>query len=315
MLTLAMGLFGSSFTASKVLTGTVPPAVAALLRFGCGALVLLLWLGISGRGFGLSARGWGHVVLGGALGVFAFNALFFWGLHLAPSVDGSLIIPVLSPVLTVAASALFLGEDVSAARLIGMAVGISGAVVLVLDVGVHSGGRRLMGDLVYVLGAAVWTAYTLLGRILVGIDPVKAIAFSTSVGALLLAALAAPALSSVTWSTLPAGIWVDIGYLAIGPAAIAYVLYYRGIKAVGPANASTMMLLVPFFGATGGVLFLGETLSVVQVIGALLLLAGALLALTDGRIGRSARVPADPVGSGTRARTIRSPPVPRCRSS
>jgi drug/metabolite transporter (DMT)-like permease len=289
MLSVAMGLFGSSFTASKVLTGAVPPTVAALLRFGCGAVVLLLWLGVSGRGFGLSARNWRHVLLGGALGVFAFNALFFWGLHLAPSIDGSLIVPVLSPVLTVAASALFLREGVSAARMLGMAVGISGAVVLLLDVGVHSGRGRLVGDLVYVLSAAVWTAYTLLGRrILVGIDPVKAIALSTSLGALMLGALAAPQLSTVAWSSLPAGIWLDIAYLAIGPTAIAYVVFYQGIKAVGPANASTMMLLVPFFGATGGVLFLREALSVVQGIGALLLLTGALLALTDGRIGRSA---------------------------
>jgi drug/metabolite transporter (DMT)-like permease len=287
MLTFAMALFGSAFTGSKVLAGTVPPEVAALLRFGCGALVLLLWLGISGRGFGLSARDWGRIALAGALGVFAFNALFFWGLHLAPSIDGSLIVPVLSPVLTIAASALVLREGVSLARMIGLAVGVSGAVVFLLGVGGHSGGGRLVGDLVYVVGAVVWTAYILIGRrILVGIDPVKAIALATSVGSLMLAALAAPKLPSVTWSALSTGFWLNIVYLAIGPTTIAYVWFYRGIKAVGPANASIMMLLVPFFGATGGVLFLNETLSVVQAIGALLMLTGALLALTNGRIGR-----------------------------
>lgn len=283
LLTLAMALFGSAFTGSKVLAGTVPPEVAALLRFSCGALALLAWLAVSGSWPRLSARDWGRIAVAGGLGVFAFNALFFWGLHLAPSVDGSLIVPVLSPVLTTAVSALFLGDTASRARLVGLALGVAGAVVFLIEVRGHADARRLVGDLIYVVGAAVWTAYTLIGRrVLTGMDPVRAMALATSLGSLMLAVLAAPRLPAVDWGQLSPGFWINIAYLGIGPTALAYVWYYRGIKVVGAANASVMMLLIPLFGATGGVLLLHERLTVVQVIGALLMLAGALLAVTNG---------------------------------
>ncbi|MEU8248878.1 EamA family transporter [Nonomuraea sp. NPDC048916] len=290
VLTAAMALFGSAFTASKILADTLPPAVAAALRFGCGALVLLIWLGVTGRGFGLPARDWPRILLAGALGIFAFNWLFFWGLHQSPSVDGSILVPVLSPVLTTAVSALFLHETASPARIAGLTVGVGGAVLFLLGVDGPASGERLIGDLAYVAGAGVWTAYTLLGRrILAGIDPLKATALTMSAGSLMLVLAAAPALPSVAWSDLSAGIWLDIAYLGVFPTAIAYVAYFHGIRSMGPARASIMMLLVPVFGATGGLVVLHESLTLVQYAGGALMLAGALLAVARDAFAAPAR--------------------------
>jgi drug/metabolite transporter (DMT)-like permease len=301
MLTLTMALFGSAFTGSKVLASEVPPQVAALLRFGCGALVLLGWLAVTGRGFGLSGPEWRRIVLAGGLGVFAFNGLFFWGLHLAPSVDGSIIVPVLSPVLTAAVAALFLGESMTGMRLVGLVVGVGGAVLFLTSLnGTVAGADRLLGDLAYVAGAAVWTGYTLIGRrILVGIEPVKAIALATTVGSVMLAALAAPEVGSVAWGDLSAGFWANVAYLAIGPTAIAYVGFYQGIRTVGPANAAIMMFLVPVFGVTSGVVFLDESLSALQVATGLLMFLGALLAVANRRVSRPDRtLPAEAPARG-----------------
>ena len=298
MLTLTMALFGSAFTGSKVLASAVPPEVAALLRFGCGAVVLLCWLGFTGRGFGLSGSEWSRILLAGGLGVFAFNALFFWGLHLAPSVDGSIIVPVLSPVLTAGVAVLFLGDSMSGTRSVGLVVGVAGAVLFLVSVnGADAGADRLLGDLAYMMGAAVWTGYTLIGRrILVGIDPLKAIALATAAGSLMLSALAAPKVASVQWGDLSVGFWVTVAYLAVGPTAIAYVGYYQGIRSVGPASASIMMFLVPVFGVTSGVVFLDESLTAPQAVAGLLMFVGALLAVLNRRIVRRSRdVPAGTV--------------------
>ncbi|HEX5993968.1 MAG TPA: DMT family transporter [Jiangellales bacterium] len=290
VLTAAMALFGSAFAASKALADALPPEVAAALRFGCGALVLLIWLAATGRGFGLPARDLPRILAAGALGVFGFNWLFFWGLHQSPSVDGSIIVPVLSPVLTTAVSALFFHDAVSPARIAGLAAGVGGAVVFLLGVDGPANGQRLVGDLAYVAGAGVWAAYTLLGRrILVGIDPLKATALVTSTGSLMLVVAAAPAMPSVPWSNLSAGIWLDVAYLGVGPTAIAYVAYFHGIRAVGPARASIMMLLVPVFGAAGGLIVLHESLTVVQTVGGALMLAGALFAVASDTFTTPAR--------------------------
>ncbi|MFD5387172.1 DMT family transporter [Streptomyces sp. NPDC127074] len=298
LLTVTMLLWGSAFSSSKSVVAQMPHTVAALLRFGGGAIALLAAVALFGRpaapavarGGGraapASARGGGRAALAGLLGVFAYNGFFFWGLSLAPSLDAGILIPVLSPVLT-SAFLLVTGRDrPSGARLSGLALGLAGAVVFFFGAGgsAHGGATRLTGDLLYLLSAVCWAAYTLIGpRVLAGVDPLRATTYATCAGAVLLGALAAPDLGETHWSELPTGLWLNVVFLAIGPAAVANLLYYRGVGAVGPASASLMMFMVPVINTVCAMLFLGESFGGLQALGALVLLSGAVLAVTRGR--------------------------------
>ncbi|MBI0383757.1 DMT family transporter, partial [Streptomyces albiflaviniger] len=217
----------------------------------------------------------------------AYNGFFFWGLSLAPSLDAGIVIPVLSPVLTSAFLLVTGRERASGGRLAGLALGLAGAVVFFFGAGgsAHGGTTRLTGDLLYLLSAVCWAAYTLIGpRVLAGIDPLRATTYATCAGAVLLSALAAPDLGEVRWDGLPAGLWLNVVFLAIGPAAVANLLYYRGVGAVGPASASLMMFMVPVVNTVCSMVFLGESFGALQALGALVLLSGAVLAVTRGRV-------------------------------
>ena len=115
-------------------------------------------------------------------------------------------------------------------------------------------------------------------------------ALAVSHGLMLLAAWALPQLATIDWTGLPADFWVEIGYLALLPTALGYALYYRGVRDVGPTTASIMMFLVPISGATLAWLLLGQTLQGLQIVGALTMAGGALLAVlsTGARPGRAA---------------------------
>ncbi|MGW2635643.1 DMT family transporter [Streptomyces sp. NPDC001348] len=290
LLTVTMVLWGCAFASSKVVVGQVPHSVAAFLRFGGGALALLVALRLSGDR--RTRPGWrerGRAALAGVLGVFLYNICFFWGLSLAPAMDGSLIIPVLSPVLTSAAVLLTGRETASAGRVAGLALGLAGAVVFFLGAvgagGAAGGGSgRLAGDLLFLAAAASWAAFTLLGpRVLVGIEPLRATTYATVSGALLLGAYSAPDWAGTHWSATGPGVWLNVVFLALGPAALANLLYYRGVKAVGPASASLMMFLVPAVGTLCAAVFLGESFTGTQSAGAGILVAGAVLAVARGR--------------------------------
>ncbi|MFF4404298.1 DMT family transporter [Streptomyces sp. NPDC001262] len=289
-----MAFFGSAFTSSKVVVGQVPHQVAAALRFGGGAVILLLILAVAGRRSG--AFVWREAVragLVGLLGVFAYNLFFFWGLSLAPSVDGSIIVPVLSPVLTTTALLVMGKETASVPRIAGLVLGVAGAVVFFLGIGDAAGGvsgERLTGDLVYLLGAAAWAAYSITSkRVLAGIEPLRATTYGTVAGAFGLVLLALPSVPDTHWSSLPASTWANVAYLAVGPTAIAYLCFYRGLRSVSPSTATVMMFAVPVFGVTSSVLFLGESFTATQVAGGVVMLAGALLAVTQGRFARAGR--------------------------
>ncbi|MEE1927336.1 DMT family transporter [Streptomyces sp. TRM 70351] len=301
-LLVTMALFGSAFASSKAVVGHMPHQVAAFLRFGGGAVILLVILAFitsrSARGGKLTGKQIARAAAVGLIGVFAYNLFFFWGLSLAPSADGSIIVPVLSPVLTTLFLLITRRETASARRMCGLGIGLAGAVVFFLGaggVGSDVDSTRLAGDFVFLLGAASWATYSIASKkVLVGMDPLRATTYGTAAGALGLLLLALPFLPDVEWSGTPGHTWANVVYLAVGPTAVAYLFYYRGLRVVSPSTATVVMFTVPVFGVTCAVVFLGESITGLQLVGAVVMLAGALLAVTQKRLPENARGKAAP---------------------
>ncbi|MET7855292.1 DMT family transporter [Streptomyces avermitilis] len=290
-LLMTMVLWGSAFSSSKAVVEYVPPSVGALLRFGGGAIALLVAVRLFGgrKASRVPARNGWRAAAAGVLGVFAYNGFFFWGLSKAPSLDAGILIPVMSPVLT-STFLLLTGKDrAGVARITGLVLGLTGAAVFFAGAGgsAEGGSSRLWGDALFLISAVCWAGYTLVGsRVLSGIEPLRATTYATCAGAVLLGILAAPDMAEVQWSELPSGVWLNTVYLAIGAAAIANLLYYRGVATVGPANASLMMFTVPVVNTLCATLFLGESFGWLQGTGAAVLLVGAALAVTQGKLPR-----------------------------
>lgn len=285
-LAITMAFWGGAFPSSEITVRYVPHTVAALLRFGGGALLLWLFVALS-RGdaavrppLRLKIR----AAVAGVVGVFAYNSFFFWGLSYAPAIDGTALVPVLAPVLTAAVLIVGRRETPSRARAAGLLIGLAGAAVFVAGSPHGASGRRFTGDLLFLVAAACWTAYSLLSpKALAGMDPLRATAYAVTSGAVVLAVPAAPSLAGVHWSALPAVFWWNVVYLAVGATSIAYTLYYRGIRGVGPATATTMMFCAPVTGVAASMAFLGESFGPYEAAGAGAMLVGAVLAVARRR--------------------------------
>jgi drug/metabolite transporter (DMT)-like permease len=59
---------------------------------------------------------------------------------------------------------------------------------------------------------------------------------------------------------------------------VAYVMYFRLISRVGPANAITVTFLIPVFGLLWGWLFLNETITSAMMVGCAVIVMGTALA-------------------------------------
>ncbi|MFL6117575.1 MAG: DMT family transporter [Catenulispora sp.] len=289
-LVLTMALWGSGFVVSKKAVEQMPHSVAAVIRFGSGAVVLLLVLAVlRGGRIRVDRSQLGPLLLAGVLGTGVYNAVLFFGLSRAPAIDGTIIVPVLSPILTTAAALALRWDRPQRRRVAGLLLGACGAAVFLLGAaGPGAGHGRLSGDLAYVAAAASWSAYTLVGKkILAGVEPFTATAVSMAFGALLLAALAVPDLGRVAWHALPGSFYTTMAYLVLFPTAVAYGLFYVGVRAVGPTTASVLMFLVPVSGTALAWLLLGESADGAQLIGSAAMLAGALAAtVAPGSRGR-----------------------------
>ncbi len=92
-------------------------------------------------------------------------------------------------------------------------------------------------------------------------------------GALLLPLLATQPLA---WISTPSGAAMAL-YLGVATMGLANVLLTRGMRTLTPGPATTLMLTDPVVATVLGVVVLGETLAVVEVIGVLVILAGLFL--------------------------------------
>ncbi len=284
-LVLAMVLWGGAFPSSQWATMHVPHAVAALMRFGGGAVVLAVIAAPQWRSHKPTRAMIGGACLAGLIGVFGYNTLFFWGVTMAPANDGSVIFPVLTPVFTTFVLIAMRKESARWLRILGLVLGVAGAALFFLTTGAQAatGSHRLEGDAVFALGAGVWTIYTLLNRqLLRGMDAVLAVAVQTAVGSVALALYAAPDLSKVAWSSQPGSFWLNAAYLSVGPTALSYLFFARGIRDLGASTAAIMMFAVPLFGTVFSLIFLHETFTFLQVVAAIVMVGGALLAVAAG---------------------------------
>jgi len=109
-----------------------------------------------------------------------------------------------------------------------------------------------------------------------------------------LSATLALAIPAWLWwpATMPSSsAWLTAAALAVFSTGVAYVLYFRLIANIGPANAIAVTFLVPAFAVLWGWLMLGEQVSGAMLIGCAVILFGTSLAtgvlkMPTYRIGR-----------------------------
>ncbi len=83
-----------------------------------------------------------------------------------------------------------------------------------------------------------------------------------------------------------AGAYLAIGYMAVFPSFVAYLLFNRGIELIGASQAGQSTHLMPLFGSLLAVVFLGEQFRSYHLMGIVLIAAGiALASVQTGRLG------------------------------
>ena len=163
-----------------------------------------------------------------------------------------------------------------------LVVALVGLVLLVgLTTGASAGTGVLLGALLACGSALGYAVVTVTGgRVPAGV-PVTLVGFAG--GALLLtpAALAA----GLTFTPDPVALAVLL-YLGVVPSALAYGLFFTGLRTVPGAIASIVTLLEPLTATALATAFLGERLAPGALAGALLVLA-AVAGLYPRRMGDS----------------------------
>jgi drug/metabolite transporter (DMT)-like permease len=270
-LALVAAIWGSTFIAGRIVSAQMSAPVAAFGRFLIATLALVVLLLVQEHGLPrLSVRQWMNFTLLGAIGVAIYALLYMYGLQTVTASRGSLIMALI-PAATLLAGALFLHEPLTRQRVLGVVLALVGVAV---ELGDGNPLKLFTGPIGYgevaMFGCVLaWSAYTLLGKRIMG-EGMSALAATTCAAitgtAILFVACAVTgdlAPPAANWKA-----WLALAYMGLLGTAIAYIWFFDGVKAIGPARSAVFINLVPVVAITLGVLLLGERLDFAMVAGA-----------------------------------------------
>jgi drug/metabolite transporter (DMT)-like permease len=206
--------------------------------------------------------------------------LIGWGEQRIPSSLTAILIASLPLVVAVLALRVDHAERPTRARLIGMLIGLAGVAALVgLDLG--GSGTELAGAAAVLLATVGYAVGPMIVKHkLTGADPLGPVTAAMAIASIMLLPFGIADLPASAPSFDAAMSVVVLGLVC---SALAFMLFFQLIAAIGPARAAVITYINPIVALALGVAVLGEDVGPGAIAGLLLILAGSWLA-TDGRL-------------------------------
>lgn len=279
------GIWGVNFSFIKVALDTLTPFAFNALRFPLASLVLLGLLRARGP-LGRPCRADLPRIVGlGLLGHVLYQVFFIVGVSLTSAGNSSLLLAT-TPVWTILLS-VALGHERPPPQVWGGVFGTLAGIVLVVMGGEGLGEGALVGDALMLLAAVGWSTYTVGSRTLVrryGALPMTA--WTLWVGTPGVFLVGVPALARSRLGEVPPIGWAGVVYAGAFGIAVAYVLWYHGVRRLGNARTAVYSNLVPVVALAVAWAWLHERPTVLQLIGAAVIIGGLSLARFGPRRGR-----------------------------
>ncbi|WP_226761471.1 DMT family transporter [Arthrobacter sp. SO3] len=288
-LVLATLFWSGNFVVGRAAVTSMSPLDLTYWRWTFAAVPLLLlahfaekpdWRAVLGR--------WPALLLLSALGMSAYTLLLYAALGHTSAVNASLITAA-SPALIVVMAIVLLGEKATRLGWAGICLGLLG-VLLVLTRGEL---QRIVslsintGELMMIGAIFVWGCYTIIARRL-DIPAITSTAMQVLIASVTLTPFALAL--DVRLPETPAEGW-SLAYIVVFPSLGAYLFWNLALKTTPPGTAGNYLNLIVVFTAVITVA-LGTPLTLVQIAGGILVIAGVLL--TGMKVRGKAPEPAAP---------------------
>lgn len=225
----------------------------------------------------------GDLLLYGFLTSTVALGFLFFGLENTTVLDMSLI-TLANPLVITLAGYFFLGEHVTKKEKLGMAIALAGTLLTVIEPIIQNGGAeiRLSGNVLIVgyLIATGWSAVVAKKLLRANVSPIMMTNTSFIIGFLsfLPFILLGPQNTIYHILNTPAKFHLGVVYMALLSGTLAYFLANRAQKTIEIGDASVFAYLYPLFSTPLAVLWLGEKITPIFVVGGIIITIGVVIA-------------------------------------
>ena len=275
----AATIYGINHTLAKgVMPVYIKPFGFIMLRV-IGATILFWGLSFLGPREKVEREDWGRLLFCSFCGMAVNMLSFFKGLDLSTPINSSVIITT-TPIIVVVLSAILIKEKVNWRKLLGIGIGLVGAVILILyGQEIRQDAPNIpLGNTLFLLNAFFFALYLILIKKLVAkYHPFTLMKWLFLAGILFNAPVALGEFLEVEWTNLPGDVIAVMAFVVIGTTFLAYLFNLFALTQLKASTVSSFIYLQPVIAIIFALAMGKDSLTPVKIGAASLVLLGVYL--------------------------------------
>lgn len=254
-----------------------------------GALLLFWMFAQFAEKEKVSERDLALMAVCGAFGVASNQLMFFYGLNLTSPINAAIILTC-NPILVLLISAVVIRERITSRKIIGIGLGLTGAVGLILFKGLSAlSSDGFIGDLFVFLNATSYAIYLVLVKPLMQkYKPMTVIKWVFLFGFIYVLPFGWTQFQEIEWATFTTNIWWAFGFVVVGTTFLAYLFNIFGLKELSPSVVSIYIYSQPLIASIMAIALQKDELSIEKILAALFIFSGVYLVSTKKSVKKIA---------------------------
>lgn len=281
LLVLTNLFWGGNAVVGRYLAEAMPPITISALRVALSTLLFVPFV------YPQMKKDWpqakkhvSYLLVLALCGVMGYNLLTYWALNYTTAVNATLINST-SPLVIGLLAFLVLRDHLSLRFFVSVLLSMVG----IIWVAFQGSLERLVtlqfnrGDLIMILAVLSWAIYSvILPKIANKFTLFSLFGYCLVLASIISLPLAGVELQFKAIRSFGFDVGLSLLYLAVFPSLSAFLFWNRATAMVGPAKGSLFINLTAVFAALFGYLFIGEKLTLAQLMGGLLVFLGVFIA-------------------------------------
>ncbi len=272
-------IYGINHTLAKDLMPTYIEAYGFIMLRVLGAAVLFWITSLFFPSEKIERKDWWRMIFCALFGMTINMLMFFKGLELSTPINSSVVI-TLSPVILLVLSAIFLKEKITWLKGSGIAIGLVGALVLILfGAQTQDNAPNIpLGNMLFMINATAYSVYLILVKPLTAkYSSITLMKWFFLIAVFTNAPIGLPQFLEVSWSTLPLSVIGVMAFVVVGTTYLTYLFNVFALKQLKPSTIGAFIYLQPLIATIVAILLGADTLTTIRIVAAALIFLGVYL--------------------------------------